>query len=165
MSLTYEIERKFLVASLPPQLADAPRKQLRQGYLASDENEVRLRQSDGDYTLTCKRGDGLKRLEQEISLSPEQFETLWPLTEGKRIEKVRYCISHEALTIELDVYAGALHPLQVAEVEFESVEQSEAFSPPPYLAAEITSDTRYKNRSLAEQGLPSLSRPSTRIIR
>ena len=49
---------------------------------------MRLRRRDGESVLTVKRGSGRTRTEEEIELEPEQFDALWPLTEGRRVEKV-----------------------------------------------------------------------------
>ncbi|MDQ8203814.1 CYTH domain-containing protein [Pelagicoccus sp. SDUM812003] len=155
MPANQEIERKFLLDSLPSQLGQAESSQLRQGYLSVEDAEVRLRQSDDRYTLTCKRGDGLVRDEAEIDVSQSQFETLWPLTSGRRLEKTRYRLPYQGLLIEIDVYHGILKPLRVAEIEFPDRESSDAFIPPDYFAREVTDDSRYKNRSLCQFGVPN----------
>ena len=152
----WEIERKFLVAEAPPGLERYPHEAIRQGYLALSEDgtEVRLRHKADRFFQTIKQGEGLQRTEVEIPLARPQFEALWPLTEGKRVEKVRYAIAHEGRTIELDVYQGALAGLITAEVEFPSLEASAAFQPPLWLGVEITEDARYKNKNLAVFGMP-----------
>jgi CYTH domain-containing protein len=154
MSATVEIERKFLVKH-PPSMDGVPHSQLRQGYIATGTTEVRLRDTDGCFTLTCKRGDGLVRREEEITIDAEQFNALWTLTEGQRIEKTRYRIPEGTLLIELDVYHGSLEPLIVAEVEFDSQEASLTFCPPSYFGTEVTEDKAYKNKNLALEGLPN----------
>ena len=152
----WEIERKFLVAEAPPDLDRYPHAALRQGYLALTEEgtEVRLRHKADRFFLTVKQGSGLQRAEAEIELARPQFDALWPMTAGRRVEKVRYAIAYEGRTIELDVYQGALTGLLTAEVEFPSVETSAAFQPPPWLGVEITEDARYKNKNLAVYGTP-----------
>jgi CYTH domain-containing protein len=156
----YEIERKFLVASEPKGLAEVPHDRLLQGYLTSiaDGPEVRLRHTGGDYYLTVKSAGSLCRSETEIRLSAPQFAALWPATEGRRIEKLRYQIEHGALTIEVDVYQGALTGLITAEVEFKSEDDSRQFAAPEWLGQEVTDDLRYKNKNLALQGRPCIHR-------
>ena len=151
-----EIERKFLVTETPPGLERYPHATIRQGYLALDPDgtEVRIRQKGDRFFQTVKRGAGLQRLEVEFLLTRSQFEALWPLTQGRRVEKIRYDIAFDAHVIELDVYDGALAGLLTAEVEFASLEASAAFQPPPWLNQEITEDKRYKNKNLATQGMP-----------
>ena len=148
-----EIERKFLVRSLPAHMPDGIR--ILQGYLAYDEQmEVRIRQYGDSCYLTVKEGAGLRRRETEIEISPEQFHTLWPATEGRRLEKVRSLVDYGAFQVEVDRYAGELEPLLVAEVEFTSVEESETFTKPDYLGREVTGEEHYKNLALAIHGIP-----------
>ncbi len=153
---SFEIERKFLVGAVPPGLDRYPHEAIRQGYLALDPDgtEVRIRQKGDRFFQTIKRGAGLQRIEAEILLTRAQFETLWPLTKGRRVEKIRYDIAYEDYVIELDVYSGTLAGLLTAEVEFPSQEASAVFPTPPWLGREITEDKRYKNKNLAVQGAP-----------
>ena len=152
-----EIERKFLVPEAPGGLDRHRSTAIEQGYLAiaDDGTEVRIRRRDGSATLTVKSGGARSRVEEEIEIDPERFERLWPLTEGRRIEKTRYEIPADGgLTIELDVYGGSLAGLVVAEVEFDSEDRAEAFAGPDWLGHEVTDDARYKNQRLACEGVP-----------
>lgn len=155
MNNAQEIERKFLVPALPD-LSGAVRATLRQGYLTSpkDSVEVRVRQSDGDYSLTVKSGEGMVRTEREIALTGEQFDALWPATEGRRIEKTRWTGRlDDKLSFELDVYAGALAPLLIVEVEFGSEQEAAAFVPPEWFGIDVSSDKRFRNKALALSGV------------
>jgi adenylate cyclase len=148
-----EIERKFLLKSLPADLHGG--RTILQGYLAHDEHmEVRIRCYGDRHFLTVKEGIGLVRRETEVEITPEQFQALWPATEGRRLEKVRSQVEYGALQVEVDRYQGDLAPLIVAEVEFPTVEQSENFRKPDYFGAEITGVEGYKNISLAMHGIP-----------
>ena len=145
-----EIERKFVLAAAPEWLGEVRSSPIEQGYLATGTDaEVRLRTIGGRAKLTVKTGTGLERGETEIDLDPAQFQALWPLTAGRRIEKVRHFAEHEGATIEIDVYGGAHRGLVVAEIEFSSAAAGEAFSPPLWLGNEVTGDERWANRSLA----------------
>ena len=147
------IERQFLLTSLPGTMKGGT--QILQGYLAQDEHvEVRIRQYGENHVLTIKEGRGLKRREIEIEISPQQFQALWPSTEGRRLEKVRSLVKHGALLVEVDRYYGDLEPLLIAEVKFSSVEESERFEKPDYFGDEVTDEDAYKNFSLANNGLP-----------
>lgn len=150
-----EIERKFLVAEMPR--AESGQTVIEQGYLAIDERgEVRLRRKGGELLLTAKTGHGEVREEVEVPIEPRAFEALWPLTAGRRVQKVRHYVPlRDDLRAEIDVYAGALDGLRTAEIEFESVEQADRFRPPSWLGAELTGDERYANQSLATRGLPA----------
>jgi CYTH domain-containing protein len=153
-----EIERKFLVTALPDDLARHPSSAIRQGYVAIEPGggEVRVRDRDGAAVLTVKRGGGRTRVEQEIAIDADAFARLWPLTEGRRVEKRRHLVPlADGLVAELDVYAGDLEGLVVAEIEFHSEAQADAFAAPPWLGAEVTEDGRYKNQRLALDGAPA----------
>lgn len=152
-----ELERKFVVTELPDDLERHPASRIVQGYLvvAEDGSEARVRRRRERTWLTVKRGSGLVRREEEVEIDSAQFDRLWPLTEGRRIEKTRYEISiGDRLVIELDVYEGALSGLLTAEVEFPSVAAAESFEPPSWLGEEVTDDDAYKNRRLAVDGSP-----------
>jgi adenylate cyclase len=116
---------------------------------------VRVRRRGDQAYLTVKAGGGRVRVEEEIEIDGDRFERLWPLTEGRRIEKTRYEIdAGDGLVIELDVYTGALDGLVTAEVEFDSEEAADAFEPPDWLGEDVTEDLRYKNQRLAREGPP-----------
>jgi len=152
-----EIERKFRIREPPQWLSECRSAAIDQGYLAiaEDGEEVRLRRIDGSSAvLTVKRGRGEERLEVEIELTDEQFQALWPLTEGRRVEKRRHRVEGDPL-IEVDVYSGNLAGLVVAETEFPSVDASHRFDPPDWLGEELTGDDRYANQQLAARGLPT----------
>ncbi|MGM0442654.1 MAG: CYTH domain-containing protein [Fibrobacterota bacterium] len=153
-----EIERQFLVASLPASIQDCETVRISQGYLAvEDDREVRLRRWNDSLILTVKAGMYLVRREKEIFLDPQQFHALWPLTEGRRIEKIRYRIPHGDLWIELDVYSGHLSGFYSAEVEFASKAESVRFIPPFWFGREVTQDERFKNRNLCTGDLPGFT--------
>jgi adenylate cyclase len=152
-----EIERKFVLNERPDGLEEHEGEAIKQGYLAivEDVREVRLRRRGEDRLLTVKLGSGEERAEVEVELNAQQFDELWPLTEGLRLEKTRYKIPHDGLTIEVDVYGKAFDGMVVAEIEFESHEASQAFDAPSWLGREVTGDTGYANESLALHGAPS----------
>lgn len=150
-----EIERKFLVAELPKGYEGASSAHLRQGYLVNSVGgSARIRAADDVRTLTVKSGSGLVREEYEIAITPEQFETLWPATAGRRLEKRRYRLPLGDLTVELDVFEGSLAGLVYAEVEFPAEADAVAFVPPAWFGREVTGDPAYTNSSLARNGLP-----------
>jgi adenylate cyclase len=150
-----EIERKFLVDRAPAELPEG--EPIDQGYLVVGEDgvEVRIRRRAGTTTLTVKSGPGMVRTEEELPIEERRFESLWPLTDGRRVTKTRHLIPLEdGLTAELDVYSGAHDGLLTAEIEFPSIEASEAFAPPAWLGREVTDDARYANQALALDGRP-----------
>ena len=146
-----EIERKFLVRKLPDDLTKFPSSNISQGYLVSTDEglQVRLRSEEEKYTLTYKRGLGNVREEREVALTAEQFATLWPATDGKRLTKTRYEIPFGHRVVEIDIYSGKHEGLVVAEVEFDDEESAINFQPPDWLGEDVTGDPRYSNQLLA----------------
>jgi CYTH domain-containing protein len=154
--LGMEIERKFLLAELPPPESLPEPTGIVQGYVDTGVSgtEVRLRRKGNVCFLTLKSGSGLQRQESEVELTTAQFDVLWPSTEGRRVEKDRYELPFQNHLIELDIFHGALKGLVVAEVEFGSVEESQRFVPPDCFGREVTGNPRYQNRLLALKGKP-----------
>src|SRR3954470_22168243 len=146
-----EIERKWVLERPPEGLERHPGKRIEQGYVALDDAgaEVRVRRAGGKHTLTVKSAPGLVRVEEELALEPGQFDSLWALTDGRRVVKTRYDVALDGLTAEVDIYDGHLAGLVTVEVEFPSEEASEGFRAPDWFGREVTGDKGYANRALA----------------
>ena len=127
-----EIERKFLIKNLPENLEQYDHKEIAQGYLCTSP-VVRIRRSNDDYYLTYKGKGMMVREEYNLPLTKEAYLHLKEKIDGRLIEKTRYLISlTDKLTAELDVFHGDLAPLTLVEVEFESVEEANAFTAPEW---------------------------------
>ena len=103
-----EIERKFLVDRAPDGLGDG--EPIEQGYLVVGEDgvEVRVRRRGDTTVLTVKSGPGMVRTEEEFEIDERRFDSLWRLTDGRRLTKTRHVIPLEdGLAAEVDVYSGA----------------------------------------------------------
>src|SRR5438270_7553180 len=148
-----EIERKFLIKRLPPNLKRARSFKIAQGYLAvePDDRHVRLRKTGRTASLTFKLVCGHVRDEHEIELTPKQFAKLWPGTKGRRLQKTRYEIPWKNWLIEIDTYAGRNKGLVVAEVEFPNRSACRKFKPPEWFGREVTGVKRYSNIRLATE--------------
>jgi len=154
MSGELEIERKYLLHDLPTDLDTGNGKHIQQGYLCLEEGRhVRVRTKGSKFFLTVKIGEGIVRTEHEVEISKQQFDALWPATEGRRLEKVRYIYPLDQYEMEIDVYAGELAPLVVAEVEFPSLNASEQFLPPAFVSEEVSGNPLFSNIRLALEGL------------
>jgi CYTH domain-containing protein len=155
-----EIEKKYLIDKLPENIEKYPRRKIAQGYLCT-RPVVRIRRQDEDYYLTYK-GDGLMvREEYNLPLTKEAYEHLLPKADGIIIAKTRYLIPltvgtgvDRVLTAELDVFEDSLAPLMLVEVEFESVEEADAFVAPDWFGEDVTNDGAYHNSNLSKHGLP-----------
>lgn len=156
-----EIERKFLITKLPDNLEKYDNTTIRQGYVAvaEDGSEMRVRAMSATYTLAVKsqlpgNQTGMSRVENEIPIPQSLFAKLWELTQGNRVEKVRFFVPYGEYTIELDIYFGELEGLVTAEVEFENETSANGFVPPIWLGDDITKNKAYKNQNLARFGKP-----------
>ena len=150
--MPHEIERKFLVSAMPPNVDTLDHDILEQGYLAIDPevHEVRLRKGAGTFFLTVKSGGRLTRNEYEITLEPWQFEALWPATKGRRLRKTRYYVRRGNPQITIDVYEGRFQGLNLAEVEFDSQKSAKSYKPPDWMGKEVTHQSFLKNRNLLD---------------
>ena len=148
-----EIERKFLIdlSKIPCRLDDCPSEIIEQGYLLWNDQgeEARIRKIGHESWLTVKKGEGINRLEQETEITREQYETLLPVTNGKRLRKTRYHLTEKGTPVVLDVYSGKASGLVVAEVEFNSAEEYRKYVPPSWFGKEISENESYRNRNLA----------------
>jgi CYTH domain-containing protein len=145
-----EIEKKFLIKSLPHNLESYPHDTLVQGYI-SISPVIRIRQKNDAFILTCKSKGLMIREEFETPLSKDEFESLKKKVDYHLIYKTRYYLKTvDHLTIELDIFHNQLKGLVMAEVEFESIEQCNSFIPPIWFAEEVTQDNRYQNNHLCQ---------------
>lgn len=148
-----EIERKYLVRKLPENLEQYNKKKIAQGYLCT-EPVVRIRRSNDDYYMTYK-GDGLMvREEYNLPLTQEAYDHLRPKIDGLLIAKTRYLIPLDGkLTAELDVFEEDLSGLTIVEVEFDTVEEANAFTAPDWFGEDVTNSGKYHNSYLSRHGL------------
>ena len=126
-----EIERKFLVQSLPEHLESFPFHQIEQGYLCT-EPVVRIRRQDEEYFLTYKSKGMMVREEHNLPLTKEAYLHLRPKADGILISKKRHLIPFQQYTVELDIFEGELSQLVLAEVEFCTEEEAKEFIPPEW---------------------------------
>lgn len=146
-----EIERKYLITQLPFDPEQYPCKIIQQGYLSTDP-VVRVRRSNDRYILTYKGAGLMVREEYNLPLTKESYEHLLQKADGTIISKKRYLIPYnENLTIELDLFQDDLAPLMLAEVEFESEEDANAFVPPDWFGRDVTFESTYHNSTLSQK--------------
>ena len=140
-----EIEKKYLLKHLPD-FASYEYHKIEQAYLCTNP-VVRVRKEDNNYYMTYKGSGMLAREEYNLPLNQESYEHLKEKADGNVIGKTRYMIplGKEDLVAEVDVFEEPFAPLIMAEVEFESEEQANAFEAPEWFGGEVTFDGRYHN--------------------
>lgn len=142
-----EIERKFIVSAPPTEFKELEASVMMQGYVSVCPTvRIRSKEKNGQTTYRlCFKGKGtLCREEIEIDVTKEKFDALAALI-GKpliRKEHIKYALDGGLVLEYNSVEPDAPTGFQYAEVEFESVEQANAFVLPEYLknAKEVTLD-------------------------
>lgn len=148
-----EIEKTFLVTTLPKNLSSLPSTTITQGYISPSPSPLRIRRYGSKFEITkklpLKKGDHSSAEEINIPLTEFEFNQLWPLA-NKSLEKIRYYFPLENnLTAEINVYQGRLLGLIMVEVEFTSEEEMNKFVPPNWFGRDITQDDFAANSFLA----------------
>jgi CYTH domain-containing protein len=148
-----EIERKYLLRELPPAAREGESLEIQQGYLPGTRLVERLREVRNNGAVawfrTVKSGTGLSRLELEEETTRDVFESVWPLTAGRRLLKRRWRVPAGGLTWEIDQFLD--RDLILAEVELPSTDTP--VEPPdwlaPYIVRDVTLEPEYANVRLA----------------
>jgi adenylate cyclase len=150
-----EIERKFLVANEEWRGFAVASSSIRQFYLnTGPDRSVRIRIRDGKALLTLKFGiKGKKREEFEYPLPVSQAEEMQAFVLRQVIEKTRHHVRHGGYLYEVDVFAGALEGLVLAELE--TADKVPEAALPHWLGREVTGQAAYHNSSLATSGRPT----------
>ena len=148
-----EIERKYLVNSLPEDLDTHPHVEIEQGYLCTSPT-LRIRRMGDFFILTVKEKvrsatSAIVNREEEFAMSPDSYARLKAKCDGNMVEKTRYRIPVGDYTAELDIFHGRHEGLHLVEVEFPSVEAADAFVPPAWFGQDVSEDPRYRNSYLA----------------
>lgn len=144
-----EIERKFLIKSLPENLDSYPCRHIEQGYLCTGP-VVRIRRDNDKYELTYKSKGAMVREEYNLPLTQKSYEHLKEKIDGRLIIKKRYMIPLNDYTIELDIFEGDLAPLVLAEVEFPTEEEANSFLAPDWFTEDVTFLKMYHNSYLSQ---------------
>ena len=148
--MRWEIERRFLLAGVPDSRDVLAVNRIDDRYL--DGTRVRLRRmaQDGGPTvlkltqkLPAPDGHGRQGALTTIYLSEAEYAALAVLP-AATLAKSRLSIAPYGV----DVFAGHLEGLVLAEVEFESARQAAAFRPAAFCHAEVTSDRRFTGGEL-----------------
>lgn len=164
-----EIERKYRIGGFPGDAEGWPLLKaavVYQGYLATSPT-VRIRETHTTYPeekttyILCFKGEGtLVRQEIELPLEAETFGQLQELLPAPMIRKdYRVYALPDGHRLECSLVDGnEPDGFYYAEVEFDSVEESEAFIPPAFLGPEATEDPAF---SMSEYWLTKLNRAKT----
>ena len=150
-----EIEYKFLLSGMPEihKLADrCSSYTIHHGWLPGKvikERISKISRSGGELWRAIKAGKGLERIEAQEQINQKLFDVFWPLTEGKRVYKLRYVVDDPTGVWEIDSFSD--RTLFLAELEVPSVDTKIKIPKwlKPYIKKDITMDSKYKNVNLA----------------
>ena len=145
-----EIEKKFLITAISFSLEGYKSRKIEQAYLSTDP-VIRVRRDNDDYYLTYKSKGFVVREEYNLPLSKESYEHLLTKADGNIITKTRYEIPEKNnLTIELDIFEGKFKGLILAEVEFESEDDANSYTPPEWFGDDVSNESTYHNSTLSQ---------------
>jgi len=144
-----EIERKYIIEETPKNLKGFLSKKIKQGYISTSP-VIRIRQLGEEYILTIKGKGLLAREEHELNISESEFYTLSKKVDGIVIDKTRYYIPFGNYTIEFDIFHKDYDGLLLAEVEFETLEEANSFTPPDWFGEDVTHLSKYHNSTLSK---------------
>lgn len=150
-----EIERKFLLKSIPDNIDEYDSVTIEQAYIStSPVIRIRLKANKKNasekYILTMKSSGLMSRQEYEMEISKEEFNNLLSKVDGNLIQKTRYLIPLEnSLTLELDVFSGIFQGLIIGEIEFPDEESAKKYTPLDILSKEVTFENTFHNSTLS----------------
>ncbi len=153
-----ERERRFLLRELPAGLSLADEHaQITDNYITG--TRLRLRKSrwvpTNEWTLkltqkyTPRPPDFSRTLITSIYLSEYEYEVL-SVFEANELRKNRYPYEHAGRRYSVDVFLGDLRGLILAETDFDSDEEMDAFPPPPFAVMDVTRDEMFTGARLVE---------------
>jgi hypothetical protein len=141
-------ERRFLVTAIPPEAQGGDVEEIEQGWLPGDGRESvgTARSALGEQWFRAS-ASGRNRPARVQPIARGEFESLWPLTEGRRVAKRRHLVA-AAPGWCFDAYLD--RPLVLAVAEDGNVEE-----PPPWLepvlVREVSAERGYLDEALARR--------------
>ena len=150
-----EIERTWIVKEMPPrnELNIEPGRlhSVVQDYILLDgSGELRTRKvlyierNKVEYDMAIKIGNGMVRTEVLKQLTKEEWKSLHKVAKASLQQTLVPCF-----TFVIHVYKGKLKGLALVEVEFPNISESKRFIPPYWFGKEVTTDIRFRGKSLA----------------
>lgn len=90
-----------------------------------------------------------------IYVEGHAFQEMITALKGYSLQKRRHRLRDPNRGLVVDIFAGALDGLVLAEIEFDSADAMRIFIPPAWCAEEVTNDARFRGFDLARDGRPS----------
>jgi CYTH domain-containing protein len=153
-----ERERRYLLRGLPEGLEPhAPHAQITDNYVTGTRMRLRKHRwvPTNEWTLKLTQKhcpsppDFSRTLITSLYLNEYEYE-VFSVFEGNELRKNRYPFEHAGRVYSIDVFLGPLRGLVLAETDFESDEEMDAFPPPPFAHADVTRDELFTGGRLVE---------------
>jgi CYTH domain-containing protein len=153
-----ERERRYLLQDLPEGLTRAsPHVQITDNYLTGTRLRIRRVRDPQTNKWTVKltqkfapnKEDLSRTIITNIYLNALEAETL-AVFDANEIRKNRYAFEFAGRKFSLDMFLGDLFGLVLAEVSFETDEELDNFSRPPFTIAEVTNSELFAGGKLCE---------------
>ena len=167
-----ERERRFLLAGLPPEL-DPGRgfQRFSDLYLAGTRLRLReVRAPDGEVIerklnqkLPAPDGASGHRISTSVYLDAAEYALLAALP-GRRLEKRRHPYAWGGHAFGIDVFAGPLTGLVLAEVELEAEAELAALPVPPFARCEVTALPFFTGGALAQENPARVLAEARRLL-
>jgi CHAD domain-containing protein/CYTH domain-containing protein len=146
-----EIERRFLLRRVPATALPFARQEIEQGWLPGlrlVERITILGPTRVATLRTSRPATGAGPTEPDGEVDAELFQSIWPLTAGRRVRKRRHVVSDYGLRWEIDQYLDRdLVLLEVAPGPDAQVSLPEWLE--PYVVREVTGESDFTARALA----------------
>jgi hypothetical protein len=142
--------RQFMLQRVPASARPFARAEIEQGWLPGLRLIERVQPLSPDRAVTFRSsrpavGGEPSPLEGEVDAA--LFETIWPLTEGRRLRKRRHVVSDYGLEWEIDEYLD--RDLVLLEVPVDELGAGLPDWLQPYVVREVTGEGGYTPRALA----------------
>jgi len=151
-----ERERRYLLQDLPAGLSRASdHVQITDNYMTGTRLRLRKVRDPQTNKWTVKFTQKFAPNPQDLSrtvitntyLNANEYEVL-SIFEGNEIRKNRYSLEFEGRKFSIDMFLGDLLGLVLAELSFETDEDMDNFSSPPFALADVTNNETFSGGRL-----------------
>jgi CYTH domain-containing protein len=149
-----EIERKFIINEIPSDITFSNLRQIYQTYMVIGDEEIRIRQiieesGKEKYSMTLKKGSGLKRDEFKWTINASTYNKLFAITDASPLIKYRKDFKFKGTVYEMDEIMNTEHGIiRIVEIEFPSVKKAKSFKVPSWFGEEVTEKVEFSNQAL-----------------
>jgi CYTH domain-containing protein len=153
-----ELERRFLLRELPEPLTRASEHvQIWDNYITGTRLRLRKIRTPKTRKWTMKLTQKFAPAPPDFSrtiitntyLSAYEYQVL-SIFEGNEIRKNRYPFEYQGRKYSIDVFLGALHGLILAETDFETDEELDSFTIPPFASIDVTNEEMFTGGRLVD---------------